>query len=95
MNKKIFLIILCIFSYAAEAKDWTIHAGFEGFKDGEKALGSGGFWGGAGHTEVVKEPALRRKAAELSIIKNHTGYGKWGGEWKFPQALKKGRSCLV
>ncbi len=84
----VFVLILSL--PEAYAEEWTIRSGFEAFEVGEKALGSSGFWGGAGQTEVVEEPNLKGKAAKIWINKNQTGYGRWGGEWNFKEKLYKG-----
>lgn len=80
-------IFIVTYSYG---KEWEVNARFEPFEVGDKALGSGGFWGGAGRSEVVESPKLDGKAAKISVKKNETGFGKWGGDWRFPEKLGKG-----
>ncbi len=91
---RVFILGLMLGSFNgvtyAGNKSWEIDASFEQLGVGEKAKGESGFQGLAGQSEIVMSPALQGKAAKLWVKKGQTGYGRWGGDWKFPERAVKG-----
>ncbi|QJR81987.1 hypothetical protein CA267_015110 [Alteromonas pelagimontana] len=84
-------IFFMIFSPNSKASDgWTIKSTFESEKLGDRAKGSTGFKDLAGQSEVTKDQVLSGQSAKIWIKEGQTGYGRWGGDWKFPEPLRRG-----
>jgi len=88
-------IALFLFSivFTSNTLAWTITAGFEKGKIGDKAESpnADAFHIVAGNSKYTGKPALSgSQSASVTAVKGQTGFGKWGGGFKFPTTLKQG-----
>lgn len=81
----------CLFSVGASA--WTIHADFDSGEIGTKAeRASDSFTGAAGHSLYSDEQSIKGQSAKLHIQEGKTGWGRWGGEFMFPEKVRRGQT---
>lgn len=70
---------------------WTISADFDSGPLNTKAdRGGDGFNGAGGLSLYSNDFVVEGQSAKLTIKEGATGYGSWGGEFRFPEKLGKG-----
>lgn len=90
--KAIFPAML-LATLASPTLAWTISADFDSGAIGTTAdKGGDGFSGAGGKSTYTDEQALSGQAAKLTIEKGQTGYGTWGGEFRFPNRVGSGET---
>lgn len=78
---------------AVSASAWTIHADFDQGEIGSQADGGGdGFHGAGGLSTYSSDQKLKNRSARIAIKEGTTGYGSWGGEFRFPEKAYKGET---
>lgn len=88
-----FLIALFLGLSSVSTSAWTIHADFNSGKLGAKAERStDSFTGAAGRSLYTNEHSISGQAAKLHIEKGETGWGRWGGEFMFPEKVLRGET---
>lgn len=91
MRLTTFSSLLFVALASQSALAWTIKADFDSGEIGTKAdRGGDGFSGAGGLSYYSSEQAVNGQSAKLTIQEGSTGYGSWGGEFIFPEALTKG-----
>ncbi len=89
ISKYLIALSLSLFSIGASA--WTIHADFDTGAIGTDAdEGNDGFSGAGGGSLYSNETSIKGNSAKLHIEEGETGYGKWGGEFIFPEKVYRG-----
>lgn len=95
MSKQLISIFAAflIATLSAHANAWTIHSSFDEGDIGEKAdRGVDGFHGAGGLSTYSTTNRLKDKSARIAIKEGSTGYGTWGGEFRFPEKAYKGET---
>ena len=88
-----YLITLSLGLFSVGASAWTIYADFDSGELGAKADRlTDGFSGAGGSSLYSNETAIRGNSAKLHIEDGETGYGRWGGEFIFPEKAYRGDS---
>lgn len=92
MTRRLLFILMstCLVCVSVTAKAWTIHASFDEGEIGSNANRRDGFHGAAGQSTYSDQQKLKNNSARISIKKGQTGYGHWGGEFRFPEKVYKG-----
>lgn len=91
IGKLLFLLVSTyLVGTSVTAQAWTIHASFDEGEVGKKTERHDGFHGAAGQSTYSDEQKLKNNSARISIKKGQTGYGHWGGEFRFPEKVYKG-----
>lgn len=88
-----YLVVLFLGFFCVNASAWTIHAGFDSGVLGAKAEKTDdSFSGAAGRSIYSNETAISGHSAKLHIEKGETGWGRWGGEFMFPEKVVRGET---
>jgi hypothetical protein len=86
-----YLIFYASLLITSQAHAWVINANFENGSIGNKASGGDGFSNAFTNTKYTNKVVHSgNQAAVTSIKKGETGFGKWGGSFKFPSSLRQG-----
>ena len=86
-----YIIFYATLLITSQAHAWVVNANFEKGQLGLEAQGSDAFSDAFKNTKYTNKVVHGGKqAAVTSIKKGETGFGKWGGSFKFPSALKQG-----
>lgn len=89
--KAIKTLLLFTLLLSTNAGAWIIDANFEGGKVGDSAKASNAFsqaFQYSKYSDSVVHTGSR--SSIIGIDKGDTGFGEWGGSFKFPQALREG-----